>query len=59
MKVEGVNEYTAIFVDMVGKNVWINVMLSNGSANLSISPENAEKLIEAIRVSITEARYAG
>jgi hypothetical protein len=59
MKVEGVNEYTAIFVDTVGKNVWINVMLSNGSANLSISPENAEKLIEAIRVSITEAQYAG
>jgi hypothetical protein len=59
MKVKGVNEYTAIFVDTVGKNVWINVMLSNGSANLSISPENAEKLIEAIRVSITEAQYAG
>jgi hypothetical protein len=59
MKVEGTTQHTAIFVDTVGKNVWINVMLSNGSANLSISPENAEKLIEAIRVSITEARYAG
>jgi hypothetical protein len=59
MKVEGITQHTAIFVDTIGNNVWINVMLSNGSANLSISPENAEKLIEAIRVSITEARYAG
>jgi len=59
MKVEGINEYTAIFVDTVGKNVWINVMLSNGSANLSISPENAEKLIEAIRTAIGEVEYAG
>ncbi len=59
IKIEGVTRHTGIYVDTIGKDVWINVMLSNGSANLSISPENAEKLIEAIRVSITEAWYAG
>jgi hypothetical protein len=33
--------------------------LSNGSANLSITPGNAEKLIEAIRVAIVEASNEG
>jgi hypothetical protein len=57
IKIEGVTRHTGIYVDTIGKDVWINVMLSNGSANLSITPGNAEKLIEAIRVAIVEASH--
>jgi hypothetical protein len=58
IKIEGVTRHTGIYVDTIGKDVWINVMLSNGSANLCITPENAESLIEAIRVAIGEVEYA-
>jgi len=58
IKIEGVAKYTGIYVNTVSKDVWINVVLSNGSANLSITPENAEKLIEAIRIAIGEVEYA-
>ena len=59
IKIEGVAKYTGIYVNTIGKDVWINVVLSNGSANLSITPENAEKLIEAIRVAIGQVEYEG
>jgi hypothetical protein len=59
IKIEGVTRHTGIYVDTIGKDVWINVMLSNGSANLSITPENAEKLIEAIRTAICKVEYEG
>lgn len=59
IKIEGVTRHTGIYVDTIGQDVWINVMLSNGSANLSITAENAEKLIEAIRVAIVEVSNEG
>lgn len=52
IKVQGTNPYSSIYVDALGEDVWINIMLSNGSANLCITPENAEKLIEGIRTAI-------
>jgi hypothetical protein len=59
IKIDGVEQHSGIYVDTIGEDVWIDIIVRNGSANLCITPENAEKLIEAIRVSITEAQYAG
>jgi hypothetical protein len=58
IKVQGTNPYSSIYVDALGEDVWINIMLSNGSANLCITPENAEKLIEGIRTAITQVKNA-
>jgi hypothetical protein len=59
IKIEGVEQHTGIYVDTIGEDVWIDIIVRNGSANLCITPENAEKLIEAIRTAIGEVEYAG
>ena len=58
IKIEGVEPHTGIYVDTISEDVWINIIVRNGSANLCISPENAEKLIEALRVAIGQVEYA-
>ena len=57
IKIEGVEQYQSIFVDTITNDVWVNIIVRNGSANLCISPENAEKLIEALRIAIGEVAY--
>jgi hypothetical protein len=59
IKIEGVDQHTGIYVDTIAEDVWINIIVRNGTANLCITPENAEKLIEAIRIAIGEVEYAG
>ncbi len=59
IKIEGVEQHQGIYVDTIGEDVWVNIIVRNGSANLCITPENAEKLIEAIRVAIVEASNEG
>jgi hypothetical protein len=59
IKIEGVEQHTGIYVDTIGEDVWVNIIVRNGTANLCITPENAEKLIEAIRIAIGEVEYAG
>lgn len=59
IQIKGTTQHSSIFVDTIGEDVWLNIMLANGSANLCITPENAEKLIEAIRIAIGEVEYAG
>lgn len=59
IKIEGVEQHQGIYVDTIGENVWVNIIVRNGSANLCITPENADKLIEAIRVAIVEASNEG
>ena len=59
IKIDGVEQHTGIYVDTIGEDVWIDIIVRNGSANLCITPENAEKLIEAIRIAIGEVEYAG
>jgi hypothetical protein len=59
VKIDGVEEHSGIYVDTIGEDVWIDIIVRNGSANLCITPENAEKLIEAIRTAIGEVEYAG
>jgi hypothetical protein len=58
IKIEGVEQHTGVYVGIVNNGVWVNVLVKNGSANLCISPENAEKLIEALRVAIGQVEYA-
>ncbi len=58
IKIEGVEQHTGIYVDTIGEDVWVNIIVRNGSANLCITPENAEKLIEAIRTAIGQVQYA-
>jgi len=57
IKIEGVEQHTGIYVDTIGEDVWVNIIVRNGSANLCIKPENAEKLIEAIRTAICKVEY--
>lgn len=57
IKVAGVEPHQNIFVDTITDDVWVNIIVRNGSANLCISPENAEKLIEALRIAINEVAY--
>jgi hypothetical protein len=59
IKIEGVEPHTGIYVDTISEDVWINIIVRNGSANLCIKPENAEKLIEAIRTAICKVEYEG
>ncbi len=59
IKIEGVEQHTGIYVDTIGEDVWVNIIVRNGTANLCITPENAEKLIEAIRTAIGQVEYAG
>ena len=59
IKIDGVEQHSGIYVDTIGEDVWIDIIVRNGSANLCITPENAEKLIEAIRTAIGEVEYAG
>lgn len=59
IKIEGAERHTSIYVDTIGEDVWVNIIVKNGTANLRITPENAEKLIEAIRIAIGEVEYAG
>jgi hypothetical protein len=59
VKIDGVEKHSGIYVDTIGEDVWIDIIVRNGSANLCITPENAEKLIEAIRTAIGEVEYAG
>ena len=59
IKIDGVEQHSGIYVDTIGEDVWIDIIVRNGSANLCITPENAEKLIEAIRIAIGEVEYAG
>jgi hypothetical protein len=59
IKIEGVEQHTGIYVDTIGEDVWVNIIVRNGSANLCIKPENAEKLIEAIRTAICKVEYEG
>jgi hypothetical protein len=58
IKIEGVEQHQGIYVDTIGEDVWVNIIVRNGSANLCITPENAEKLIEAIRTAIGQVQYA-
>lgn len=57
IKIEGSEMHQGIYVDTIGEDVWVNIIVRNGSANLCISPENAEKLIEALRIAINEVGY--
>jgi hypothetical protein len=62
IKIEGVEQHQGIYVDTIGENVWVNIIVRNGSANLCITPENADKLIEAIyrhRLAIGQVAYEG
>jgi hypothetical protein len=59
IKIEGIEQHTGIYVDTIGEDVWVNIIVRNGSANLRITPENAEKLIEALRVAIGQVEYEG
>jgi hypothetical protein len=59
IKIDGVEQHSGIYVDTIGEDVWIDIIVRNGSANLCITPENAEKLIEAIRTAIGQVEYAG
>ena len=59
IKIEGVEPHQGIYVDTIGEDVWVNIIVRNGSANLRITPENAEKLIEALRVAIGQVEYEG
>ncbi len=59
IKIEGVEPHQGIYVDTIGEDVWVNIIVRNGSANLCITPENAEKLIEAIRTAICKVEYEG
>jgi hypothetical protein len=59
IQIKGVDHHTSIYVDTIYEDVWINIIVKNGTANLCITPENAEKLIEAIRIAIGEVEYAG
>ena len=59
IKIEGVEPHTGIYVDTISEDVWINIIVRNGSANLCIKRENAEKLIEAIRTAICKVEYEG
>ena len=58
IKIDGVEQHSGIYVDTIGEDVWIDIIVRNGSANLCITPENAEKLIEAIRTAIGQVEYA-
>ena len=57
IKIEGVEQHQGIYVDTITDDVWVNIIVRNGSANLCISPENAEKLIEALRIAINEVAH--
>jgi hypothetical protein len=59
IKIEGVEPHQGIYVDTIGEDVWVNIIVRNGSANLCITPENAEKLVEALRVAIGQVEYEG
>ena len=59
IKIEGVEQFQSIYVGTISEYVWIDIIIKNGSANLCITPENAEKLIEAIRVAIGQVEYEG
>jgi len=57
IKIEGVEQHTGVYVGIVNNGVWVNVLVRNGNANLCITPENAEKLIEALRIAIGQVEY--
>ncbi len=59
IKIEGVEQFQSIYVGTISEDVWIDIIIKNGSANLCISPENAEKLVEALRIAIVEASNEG
>ena len=58
IKIDGVEQHSGIYVDTIGEDVWIDIIVRNGSANLCITPENAEKLIEGIRTAIAQVENA-
>ncbi len=59
IQIQGTEQYTGVYVGTVGNNVWINVLVKNGGANICIRPDNAEKLIEQIRIAIKQVEYEG
>jgi hypothetical protein len=57
IKIEGVEQFQSIYVGTIGEDVWVDIIIKNGSANLCITPENAGKLVEALRIAIIEASH--
>ena len=58
IKIEGVEPHTGIYVDTISEDVWINIIVRNGSANLCITSDGADKLIQALLLAIAEVEHA-
>jgi hypothetical protein len=57
IKIEGVEPHQGIYVDTIGEDVWVNIIVRNGSANLCITPDGADKLIQALLLAIAEVEH--
>ncbi len=57
-RINGVNRYEGIYVETQGHDVWINLQVRGGSAYMSITPVEAQRMIKAMEAAIKEVeRY--
>ena len=52
MRISGVERHQTIYVDTQSENVWINMHIPNGSAYMSITPVEAQRMIKALEAAI-------
>ncbi len=58
IKIEGVEQFQSIYVGTIGEDVWVDIIIKNGSANLCLTSQGAEDLIDALRIAISATEYA-
>jgi len=58
IKIEGVEQFQSIYVGTIGEDVWVDIIIKNGSANLCLTSQGAEDLIDALRIAISTTEYA-
>jgi hypothetical protein len=51
-RINGVNRYEGIYVETQGHDVWINLQVRGGSAYMSITPVEAQRMIKAMEAAI-------
>jgi hypothetical protein len=51
-RISGVDRHQTIYVDTQGENVWISLHIPNGSAFMSITPVEAQRMIKALETAI-------
>ena len=58
VRISGVERHQTIYVDTQGENVWISLHITNGSAFMSITPVEAQRMIQGLEAAIKEVeRY--